>query len=114
MTRAEFARVPTGWQRVLSWAHDERKLALGATDGSLVVCDAASMEVEQVWQVAEERQGYISNDEVTEIGWLQNAKRILFQRSDRSTHMYDFERNLKWQWGSGEKTNGQLYHGIIR
>lgn len=90
-----------GWQRVISWSPDGNRLAIGAADGRLVVYDARSMTLEQVWQLAMTPNRWIH--EVTEIKWLEDGKKLLFKPSDGSTHMYDFKKNLKWKWGPGEK-----------
>jgi WD40 repeat protein len=90
-----------GWQRVISWSPDGKRLAIGAADGRLIVYDARSMSLEQVWQLTEMPQRWIR--EVTEVKWLEGGKKIVFKPSDGSTHMYDFEKNLKWKWGPGKK-----------
>lgn len=90
-----------GWQRVISFSPDGERLAIGAADGRLIVYDARSMTLEQVWQLAPMHNRWIH--EVTEIKWLEDGKRILFKLSDGSTRLYDFEKNLKWKWEPGEK-----------
>lgn len=90
-----------GWQRVISWSPDGGRLAIGAGDGRLVVYDAKSMTLDQVWQLGEMPQRYIR--EVSGAEWLAGGKRLLFTPSDGSVQMYDFEQNKKWKWAPGEK-----------
>jgi WD40 repeat protein len=89
-----------GWQRSISWSPDGRRLAIGAADMRLIVYDARSMTLEQVWQLAEAPERRFR--EVTEVKWLEGGKKILFKPTDGNTQMYDFERNLKCKWGPGK------------
>jgi WD40 repeat protein len=93
-----------GWQRVIQWSPDGKRVAIGAADGRLVVYNVRVMTLEQVWQLAEMDGRWMR--EVTEVKWLQGGKKLLFKPSDGSIHMYDFELNRKWKWGPGE-SDGQ-------
>ena len=90
-----------GWQRSISWSPDGGRLAIGAADMRLIVYDARSMALEQVWQLAETPERWIC--EVSEVKWLEGGRKILFRSTDGNTQMYDFERNLKCKWGPEEK-----------
>jgi WD40 repeat protein len=90
-----------GWQRVIRWSPDGKRVAIGAADGRLMVFNARAMTLEQVWQLAEMNGRWMR--EVTEVKWLEGGNKILFKPSDASIHMYDFELNRQWKWGPGDK-----------
>tara|TARA_R110002060_G_scaffold22930_4_gene31088 strand:+ start:51 stop:1373 length:1323 start_codon:yes stop_codon:yes gene_type:complete len=89
-----------GWQRHIAWSPDGSRLAIGAADGRLVVYDARSMTVEQVWQLGDKPQWI---REVSGGVWVNGGRRLLFTPMDGSVILYDFKTNEKWKWAAGEK-----------
>ncbi|KAK0121781.1 hypothetical protein ONS95_010064 [Cadophora gregata] len=89
-----------GMQRHIAWSPDGIRLAIGAMNGRLIVYDARSMTVEQVWQLGDQSTWV---HDVCEAVWLDNGQRLLFSPMDGSVLMYDFKTNEKWKWVAGEK-----------
>ncbi len=85
--------------RVLSQSPDTRSIAIGARDRRLVIFNAQTTAIDQVWQLANSTERNVR--EVTEIKWLKGGKKIVFKPGDGSIKMYDFEQNIKQKWGLG-------------
>ncbi|KAH7412794.1 quinon protein alcohol dehydrogenase-like superfamily [Cadophora sp. MPI-SDFR-AT-0126] len=91
----------TGWQRHIAWSPDGSRLAIGAADGRLVIYNARSMTIEQLWQLSDQPMKWVR--EVAGAVWLDGGQRLLFTPMDGSVLLYDFGTNEKWRWGAGEK-----------
>lgn len=105
-----------GWQRVISYSPDGKKLAIGAAEGRLVVYDTKAMTLAQLWQLSQKDGSTRWLKEVTVIEWLGSGKRICWKPSDGSLQMYDFESNLKWKWGTGNEDkwrSGMWFNTVI-
>ncbi|OCL10021.1 WD40 repeat-like protein [Glonium stellatum] len=88
-----------GWPRTVKWSPDGEMLAAGSYNSKLMVFKPHRNAITQTWQVKGHNRNEIN--EVADVTWLQDGKKLAFKPGDGGLEIYDFEENLKWKWGPG-------------
>ncbi|KAF2657861.1 WD40 repeat-like protein [Lophiostoma macrostomum CBS 122681] len=84
----------TDWVRTLEWSPDGEYVAAGSW-GQVQVYSLNENKIVQKWQLAD-----ASRWEVDDVTWFEGGQRLAY-RVQGALELYDFETNLKYQWGPG-------------